>query len=322
MRPGIFIHSSIVVLVLSACAEQQPDISRQSKPAKPVAYLPGSSLFSIISPDGADITQPWNAKDSNLINTVRSRALGGVSADAVTSSVTACEGGGTTTTTVDNQGMPWFSEGDVFTTSFEDCIRGNTMTAGQRQFSVDVLVGQQFIDPDWSLTTTVSRDIVNTDLINNTVNSVKGFATTAVEVTNTTQYLQTLSGGFENERPNNGVQVIDTAQYLVTYQWDEAPGGSYSWDFDLKTTSTNPVFADTTTKTLETLSGPNNQAPETGKLQIVQAQDGGNRTTTITAIGGEMVLVEVDQDGDGVAESSNEQSWQEVVLDPFLYQFF
>jgi len=322
MRFTQLVTISIFILILGACAEQSPEVDSNA-PHKPVTYLPGSNLFSLISPDGVDVTQPWNAQDKDLINTLRSRAVSdGVSIAAITTTTTPCEGGGVTRTIVDNQGAPWYSQGDVFITAFEDCIRGNTLIVGQREYSVDVLVGQQFIDPDWSLTTTISRDIVNTDLLTNSINSNKGVATTDVVVTNTTQYVQTLSGGHDNSRPNNGVQVTDTAQYLVTYQWDEAPGGSYSWDFDLKTTSTNPVFADTITNTLETLSGPNGQAPETGKMQISQTQDGVTRNRFITAIGAGDVSVELDNDGDGVIDSTVQSTWQEVVLDPFLYQFF
>jgi hypothetical protein len=322
MRFNHILSGSGILIVLVSCAEQSADTSSQIS-NKPVTYLPGGNLFSLISPEGVDVSQPWNAKDQNLLNTLKSRALDGdVSINAVTTTTTPCDGGGVSRLIVDNQGPPWYSQGDVFTTTFEDCIRSNTLIVGQRQYSVDVLIGQQFIDPDWSLTTTISRDIVNTDMLTNAENANKGVATTEVVVTNTTQYLQTLSGSYESERPNNGQQVVDTAEYLVTYKWDEAPGGSYSWDFDLKTTSTNPVFADMATKTLETLSGPNNQAPETGKMQISRMVDGITSITTITATGAGSVLVELDNDGDGIVDSSSDSTWQQVVLDPFLYQFF
>lgn len=322
MRFDHIISSCACLIILVSCAEQRTGTSTEIS-NKPATYLPGVNLFSLISPDGVDVTEPWIAKDQVLLNSLKSRALDGdVSINAITTTTTPCEGGGVSKLIVDNQGAPWYSQGDTFTTSFEDCIRSNTLIVGQRKYSVDVLIGQQFIAPDWSLTTTISRDIVNTDLLTNAVNTNKGVATTEVVVTNTTQYLQTLSGSYESERPNNGQQVVDTAEYLVTYKWDEAPGGSYSWDFDLKTTSTNPVFADMLTKTTETLSGPNNQAPETGKMQITKMLDGETSITTITAKGGGVVLIELDNDGDGVIDSSSDSTWQQVVLDPFLYQFF
>ncbi|MDX1810334.1 MAG: hypothetical protein R3240_00180 [Gammaproteobacteria bacterium] len=309
-------------ILLFSCAE-----NRSAQPQqilhKPATYLPGGNLFSLISPAGVDVTQPWNAKDSSLINTIRSRAIDTVSTDAITETVTACSDGGNTRSIVDNQGPPWFSEGDVFTTVFEDCVQGNTLITGQRSYSVDVMQGQQFIDPEWSLTTAIDRDIVNTNLVTDSINANKGTARTEVAVTNTTQYSQILSGNYESSRPNNGVQVDDTAEYMVTYQWDEAPDGFYTWNFELTTTSTNPVFPEkTVTKTLETLTAPNNQAPESGKIETSQTKDGTTQITTITATGNAAVLVEVDVDGDGVVDSTSESTWQEVVLDPFLYQFF
>lgn len=325
MRKTYLAGLSVVILWSYGC--EPTHVPSTNSPTKPVTYIPENrSLFSIVSPDGIDITQPWLAKDTDLINSIRTRARlpdDVIQPDATTSTTSPCVGGGSMTTTTNNQGPPWYSEGDVFTTVYNNCVRGNTQLSGQRSYAVEVMQGQQFVDPDWSLTTTMSRDLLKIDLLAGSENTVLGTATTAVTVTNSTQYSQTLQGGWQNERVDaNGEPLSDSAEYLVTYEWDETPDGVYQWDFEVTTTSSNPVIPDTASRTLETLTGPNNLSPNAGKLEIIRTLEATTETTTVTALGDDRVLVEIDEDGDGTIDSSNETTWQQVVLDSFLYQFF
>ena len=343
-----FISISVAVALSTvsfACSEKTPDKAENNvKTTKPVEYVTSVNLLALATSDVADTQTPWNAKDTELLTLARALpaqseviAVNDIPGlppnffpNTISETVIPCTGGGTRTTIIDNQAPPWPSQGDINTVVYDNCVNGGTTMNGQRSSLVEVMIGQQFIDPDWSLTTTVSRDITRTANVTGNVSSVVGESSESMTVTNNTNYLQVSSGSWVNVRPNNGVDVEDTVSHNITYAWEDTPTGTYQWDFEVQTASTNPIFPDAVTKSLVTLTGPNTQPPEIGKIEItktyadVQLDPTSNivNVTTITALGAGAVLIEIDMDNDGVIDSSVESTWSQVMLDPMLYQYF
>jgi hypothetical protein len=292
------------------------------------------NMLSLASPGGLDQTAPWNAQENGVLNSLQQSfadTSGGLTARAVTETETACSGGGVQTRIVDNQDPPWYSAGDVFTTSYSDCVEGNTLTNGSRSYSVDEMTGQPYVTPSWSTTTTMAKtDFSQTNLINNMttlLNSTDTVALTAEQVPNSPfafTYTQTTTSTWDNTRPNNGVDTTSSGNVDVTYTWEDFsanPNPRYTWDFVIDTQSS--IFGDNRTESLETLSGPMYQAPDSGVVLMTKTDLNGNTTITrITAQSGGVAQVETDIDADGVFDSTSTQPWNQLMVDPILYQYF
>lgn len=324
----------LLLVSLAACTSKSSSGLDKPEPAKPSEYVPSVNLLALASSDSAELQKPWNAKDATLLSMARaippqSNVPGaipglppGVFPDSTTETVIACPGGGTQTSINENVSPPWFSQGDTNTTVYDNCVRGDTTINGSRITSVDVMIGQQFIDPDWKLETSLTRDITRSNNLTGESSAVKGFSSESMEVTNSTNFRQITNGDWTSIRPNNGVEVSDIITYTINYAWEETPGGSYQWDFEVQASSTNPMLGSSSTVSLQTLTGLNNQAPETGKIKIIKTFSDTSSVTYITALGSGAVLIETDTDNDGVIDTSVESTWSQVMLNSILYQYF
>lgn len=330
------VHPIIILSLVSLASCTSDSLSGLNKPepAKPSDYVPSVNLLALASSDSAELQKPWNAKDATLLGMARaippqSNVPGaipglppGAFPNSTTETVTTCPGGGTQTSINENVSPPWFSQGDTNTTIYDNCVQGDTTINGSRITSVDVMIGQQFVDPDWKLETSLTRDITRSNNLTGQSSSVKGFSSESMEVTNAANYLQITNGDWTSIRPNNGVEVTDAITYTITYAWEDSPTGSYQWDFEVQASSKNPALGSSSTVSLQTLTGPNNQPPETGKIKISKTFSDTSSVTYITALGSGAVLIETDIDNDGVIDSSIESTWSQVMLNSILYQYF
>lgn len=269
-----------------------------------------------VAPSGA----PWQAKDTDVLGVAQARVpVDGFSILAITETVTPCSGGGTATATVDNQPPPWFSQGDYYTTTYANCIRGTESINGARKFSVDTMVGQPYVDNTWSVATTMaSQNLVRVNTVNGDTSSADGSATTTISAVGNA-YTQASKGTWSRTHPNNGSQQLWAATFDMAYAWDDTLA-TYTWTFKVATESS--LFGNTAAESLTPLAGTINQAPETGKLKLTQATAGVTTITLITAQGGGNALVEVDNNADGTIDSSVVYRWTDLMIDPILYQFF
>jgi len=245
-----------------------------------------------------------------------------ISIDAITESVTDCTGGGVKVAVVDDQTPDGYSQGDIFTTRFEDCVEGGSTVNGQREHVVEILTGEQNVDPNWSITTIKTQNVQQTNNISSGVTSVNGGTSIAVDVQDAVNFNQKVLGGWTLTHPSDTSSFREVVEFDVAFSWQTVPNGSYTWDFTVSTITTNPNFPQTSSKTLETLSGPNELPPTEGKIQISRTLSGISQLTFITALGGDNVLIEMDKDADGIIDSSFDSTWELVTLDPILYQFF
>ncbi len=318
----VFFVSVFAVVFTNACTEAPSDT--------PVRVLKdttkGVNLLALASSDGASLNSPWNAQEQDLLALAKQLpsnsddiefALG-----AITETATPCPDGGVVTVTNDNQGPPWFSQGDSYTTTFTDCVRNNTTTNGARGFSVDVMVGEPYVDPEWTMTTTLFREnLTKVDILNDRVHLADGRSSSEISAFNdNTAFTQVTTENWLRTQPNNGVETSDSGTRSVTYSWDDV-AQTYEWDFNVTKSST--IFGDMKAETLATLTGTLNLQPDAGQFVITRTDaSGAERITTITALADGMARVDVDSDGDGVVNSTNEMLWTQLLIDPMLYSPF
>ena len=327
MNSGLFVLCTGLLLACSSRTHDCPTDTCSNTPSQLVpsgfsasnAPIGRSNLLSLAAPSVAPLNAPWDGRDTGLLNLLKSRqpqseqVLG-----AVVEVTVPCSGGGTQTDLTDNVAPPWFSEGDRYETIYSDCVVADTRTNGRRGFSVDIMTGQAYVDPNWTLATTISRDLTRTNLLNNETTFAIGNASEQMTVSNITTHEQLLSGNSNRSWINNGVEQVATEQYQVTYSWDET-SLVFSWDFDVASSST--LFGDSTAVSLQTLTGTMGLPPEAGKFQSSETFNGVTSISTITATGGGAVTVELDSNGDGIVDSTTSSTWAELILNPALLPF-
>jgi len=320
---SFFAACLVGVVVISACTEAPSNT--QVRALKDTSQ--GVSLLALASSDGAALNSPWNAQEQEVLRLAKQLpsnsgdiefALG-----AITETATPCADGGVVTVTTDNQGPPWFSEGDHYTTTFTDCVRNNTMTNGARGFSVDVMVGEPYVDPEWTMTTTLFREnLTKVDILNERVHLADGRSSSEISASNNnTAFTQITTEDWLRTQPNNGGETSDSGTRSVTYSWDDV-AQTYAWDFNVTRNST--IFGNMEAATLSTLTGTLNLQPEAGQFAITTTDASGvvMSITTVTALANDTVRVEVDRGGDGVIDTSNEMLWTQLLIDPILYSPF
>jgi len=187
---------------------------------------------------------------------------------------------------------------------------------------VDVMVGEPYVDPEWTMTTTLFREnLTKVDILNDRVHLADGRSSSEISAFNdNTAFTQITTEDWLRTQPNNGVETSDSGTRSVTYSWDDV-AQTYEWDFNVTKSST--IFGDMKAETLATLTGTLNLQPDAGQFVITRTDASGTeRITTITALADAMARVDVDSDGDGVVNSTNEMLWTQLLIDPMLYSPF
>lgn len=313
--------------LLSACGPDYSELREHEHPAG----QGGVNVLSLAGGDLAPLEAPWQARDDQLLRITSNPDLHAGADDdvrdlamaAITETVLPCSGGGTETLTQDNIDPPWFSAGDTFTTTFDQCLRGNTLYNGQRIFAVDDMVGMPYVDPQWSITTTISRvGFTRSNQLNGEVTLSEGSATTELTGSQVAgpfqvEYLQRSFGGWNRSRPNQGTEVTSTSRFDITYGWDNS---RFTWEFDVSLSSS--LFGDTEVVSLEVLSGQIGMPPDSGQFRATKSVAAATSIQLVTVLGNGQVQVETDSDGDGVVDNVATMDWFQVMLEPILYQFF
>ena len=314
------------VLFVSACADQKPVLNTSLQ-----TNTQSLNLLQLAGNDSQPLETPWIARDQDILDAAKNRTpdkLGGPMARLVTETQIPCIGGGLQTRVVDNQAPPWFSTGDIYTTTYQDCLQGATLLNGSRVFSVDSMTGQPYVTPTWDTTTTMARQgFSRTNTVTGAVSLADGTRTTALVATqlpeniNWFAYEQITSGSFSRQWENNGSTQTSTGSTSVTFRWDDSPGSGFEWEFDVSTSSSQ--FGDSAAVTIVPLTGTGSQPPESGQLALTQTSvDGIIKASLVTAVGGGNVLVETDVDNDGVVDTTQTISWNQLIIEPLIYQMF
>ena len=341
----------LATLLFSGCAEELPQIPAQTNPAETDSPETGNgggtssssdntdsvslakATFSTIdllsSGNGEALAARQSSQDSgsltNDLVTIASSADSSsqLSIAAVRETVRDCSGGGTVTYTRDDQGPPWFSEGDSYTSTFDQCVTGSppneVTTNGSRTFRVDTLDGQVWVTTPWTLKTTLSRTNFTVTTAS-TSRVVDGDSSVELGTEDGVVFRQVTSGDRATTRTTDGTERTSARDYTITYTWDRSVN-TFTLEFDVATQSSQ--FNDVHAQTLTPLTGTIAQPPSSGQAQIEQTDPDGNTSiVTIEAMSGGLALVSEDSDGDGVVDSTREIPWSQIGIEAYLSQPF
>ena len=242
---------------------------------------------------------------------------------AVSTVETACVGGGLMTRTLDDVDPVGLSTGDMRTTAYTDCVRnpgGNIVLNGSRGFIADQMEGVPFVDPNWTMQTTMFQENFTRENTAAAVSRVvNGSTTTGIVVVDTTISQSATGTGSVSRTNDTGTKVSDHA-FNLAFDWDTA-AQTYTWEFGV---TAQVTLADLTTssvsaETSQIFSGAIGAAPTSGSLTVSYASAGVTTgIVTATAQPDGTVLVETDSDADGVVDTSIvEPTWDNV-----LWQIF
>ena len=318
-RIAICVTPALIVACGAEAPQQTCDTCTDAVSGSLIEYTGSSNILSLAAPGSSQLETPWDARDKDLMRIAEARTPDSqITLGAVFEVSTACTGGGTQTDIQNNEPPPWYSQGDSYTTVYAACIVGNTQTDGQQSYSVDVLVGQPYVDTTWSTGTTIARDLTKTNLLTGEISFSIGRISEQLSVVENTQFTQVFSGGSNRNWLNNGVDQVGTEEYSVTYTWDETTQ-QFQWDFDVS--SINTVLGDSTAITTQTLTGTLGLPPESGQFKSTKTQGSVTIVATITATGAGNVLIETDSNGDGLIDTVETSTWNQLILDSVLNQF-
>ncbi len=239
--------------------------------------------------------------------------------EAVTEQTVPCPGGGTLTTIRDDQGPPWPSSGDRYTSIFQACVQGNTTLDGTRSFAFVEITGQPYVTPPWRSVTEVTRAGFTVSGPWGSQRS-DGSGRITLESDDGRRQRQLSEGDWQTSREGPGQLSSARHRYRIDQQWDTVAGVT-RLEFDVS--STDSQWGDVFVRTLTPLVGPMNGAPESGRVEIVRVDPSGRRLTTwIEAGRGGQAWVETDLDGDGVADQRVASSWYALGVERYLNIYF
>lgn len=223
---------------------------------------------------------------------------------------TADTGNGSIITVRDDVDPPGTSTGDTVKVTFTDCNQFGRMINGSRTYTVVNASGTPGPGAVFALETTRSADMTTvstrgTRLSVNTAAAKISSTGTVVTATNSGDGTDTMTlvGGTpdSNARTFSAESTHDSSNQTFTRSF--------------KSTSKSTTQGDQTVETITPLSGVAGAPPTAGviKISIVNPTANVNRITTVTALPGGLVKIEVDNNGDGVIDSTVEVPWSGLI---------
>ena len=309
-------------VLLAACEEPTPRLPAWTPPAGGSADLESGrrALETVAAAAALDPADLWGRPESQQpdLDRILAAAPDTVGIAAVTEQTYPCPGGGTMTVIRDDQGPPWPSQGDSYTTRFDACVQGAATLDGTRRFTFLEMTGQPYVDPDWR---TVSEVVLTAFTRRGAwgTRTVDGSGRITQESRGGVVFVRRSEGTWDAVSDQNGRTRTTVDRYRIDQQWDQG-AGTQRLEFDVF--SGDSQFGDVRARTLTPLAGSVGAAPDTGRVEIVHTDPAGGVTTTwITAQGGGQALVETDTDGDGIPDTQTQTSWFALGVERFLYVF-
>jgi len=282
--------------------------------------------LTVLDSNLANVSSLYSENDVDMlfvsINDVTSNKLL-IAPLAITETVTNCLGGGTMTRVVDDVDPVGLSSGDSRSTVFDNCVQnaaGTRVINGSRGFINDVIQGTAFVDPDWIITTTMFQNNLSRENPLTGSNRVStGSTTTSINVDSTAGTLtQSASGNGSVTRANPDSAITNNHEFSLAFNWD-TNANSYLWDINVmvENITTDQSYINLTTD--NSLTGSTGQPPTAGQLTVSRGMNGqSTRILILTAQADGTVLVEIDDNADGVIDSSTiETNWSNVLFGIF-----
>jgi len=260
--------------------------------------------------------------DILLVSPVNKAGNSGITPRALTETIVPCAGGGTMTQIVDDVDPVGLSTGDTRSTVYADCARGAAgvnITNGSRGFTTDEVIGTPFIDATWVSRSTMFRNnFVRTNTASGTSRTTDGSTTTGISITDNNLVSQQASGSGSTSRTGPTNSSASNYDFNLDFNWD-VTAQAYDIVFNVNVESTTTQSTASTVVTNEPISGVLGQAPTAGQLTFQRLTDAVVVSiVTGTAQADGTVLVEVDNNADGVVDTSTIQAdWSGVLFSIF-----
>lgn len=218
-------------------------------------------------------------------------------------------GNGSITTARDDVDPPGTSTGDSVTVTFTNCNQFGRVIAGSRSYTVKTASGTPGAGA-FTLDTTRTADVTSTS----TRGARKDVSTANTTIGDTGTVLSVVSSGTSNNTftPTGGVADTRTATFNTDSKQDQT---TQTFTRSFKSSSQSTAGGTNSIETTTPLSGTIGSAPTAGVIRISATDPVTNvtRITTITALPGDLVRIDVDQNGDGVIDSTTETSWSGII---------
>jgi len=260
--------------------------------------------------------------DVLLVSAVTNSGRAGISPRALTETVVPCAGGGTMTQIVDDVDPVGLSTGDTRSTVYANCARdaaGVNITNGSRGFTTDEVIGTPFIDATWVSRSTMFRNnFVRTNTASGNSRTTDGSTTTGISITDNNLVSQQANGSGSTSRTNATTSTSSNYDFNLDFNWD-VTAQVYEIVFNVNVESTNTQSTGSTVVTNIPITGVLGQAPNAGQLTFQRLTDAVVVSiVTGTAQADGTVLVEVDNNADGVIDTSTvETDWSGVLFNIF-----
>lgn len=242
-----------------------------------------------------------------VVPDVRSKLNDGFSLSAVTDTVTPCAGGGAMTRSVNDVDPVGFSTGDSRSTTFASCIQrvgGTVVTNGSRSFTADLVQGVPFVDPVYSVNTSISvNNLSRTDSATSASNTENGTSTTNVAVT-ATSVAHNAAGNGTMVRTNTTGTTNVAYTFDMTFSLDKA-ASTFSMGFNSTINKTGTTPAGTVVSTPTPFTGAQGASPTAGVLKVAMTTNGApSSLVVVTAQADGTAIVQTDTNGDGIFDTT------------------
>ena len=286
--------------------------------------IPANALVTTTNSNLTELQTPLANIDLDilLVSPINNAGNSGIAPRALTETIVPCAGGGTRTQIVDDVDPVGLSTGDTRSTVYVDCVRnvaGTNITNGSRGFTTDEVIGFPFIDASWVSRSTMFRNnFVQENTASGRSRTTDGSTTTGISVTDNNLISQQASGSGNTTRTTLTSSNSSNFDFNLSFNWDVA-AQVYDIVFNVNVESINTTSTGSNVVTNTPISGILGQAPNAGQLTFQRLTDAVVvSVVTATAQADGSVLVEVDNNADGVVDTSAvEVDWSGVLFSIF-----
>lgn len=253
-------------------------------------------------------TGQGHATDVNVVATLigsvrqapQANTGGGVHAAAVLNQTESCDSGSISLSFNDADNDQALSTGDSVTLSASHCVSGGVSLDGSISMNGLIVSGDQ-ITPPYSLQFSLNTNGFTVSAGGETV-SIRGAGTIAESSNDGVSSVSSFSGsGIEISTSGETLSLTD---YQITETHNDATG-AYTYAIDATISSTT-LGGSVHVITDVALSGVGAFDPDAGQIRCVGAD---NSSVKLSVIDSASVQLEVDADGDGIADNVYTESW-------------
>lgn len=214
-------------------------------------------------------------------------------------------GNGSISYTHVDEDPPGQSTGDSYSTTYDNCNQVTRSMNGFSSFTVNERTGIPYQPGTaWTLSTTAATNL--TIIFLNGEQVMDTDFTYSSTTPDGIQFTRSVTGHNSQSITFDGVTSSSSGIYEITVETNTATG-EYSRSINISRGSSSGLRI---TQTLSPLVGISGTPPETGVLQLtITTPAGQTSVATYTGLGGGNILEEIDNNNDGVIDSTQQTTW-------------